>query len=796
VLDISNAVVLSAERAEGAELKAVSVLTEEIAKRTGISLPNVHKLPSESLAAIIVGSESSLGELLQPYMASLDELKHPGAEGYRILVRELPKPIALVVGSDPRGVLYGVGKLLRRLRLTKGSIQVEEGIALSSTPRYALRGHQLGYRPKTNAYDAWSVEQFEQYIRELAIFGANSIEILPPRTDDEPTSPHMKIPPLEMMARLSEIIDSYGLDVWIWYPNIGWDYKNADCLREEIAEREQVFSALHRVDAVFIPGGDPGELEPDLLFQWAEKVAEVLHRHHPEARIWLSPQTMSFSEGWLESFYSNVNRKPRWLGGIVFGPWVKTPLPELRRIIPAEYPIRHYPDITHSILCQYPVPDWDPAFAATLGRECINPRPRAMKHIHNLTAPYTIGSISYSEGINDDVNKFVWSDQDWDPQTPVIETLRDYARLFIGCEHAEGIAQGLCALEENWKGPLAANDGVELTLKQWQEIEKSASEDVLGNYRFQMGLLRAYYDAYVRRRLIYETELEQRAMDVLRSAFQLGSTEAVAEAERILGKAQTEPVAQDYKRRCEELADALFHSIGAQLSVHRHMAIHWSRGAFMDDIDMPLNNSRLLLKQFHAVREMEAEDDRLRAIRAVINRCNPGPGGFYDNLGSARTWHRVVRKLSWEEDPGGLASPLVGFAPSLLHLDSHAGEEKQEPPESVSGGVPLSWVSNVTALYDVPLAVVYEDLDPCSTYTVRITYVGSTAGKVKLLANDQYLIHDFLDLGDKLVLTQEFPIPQEAVKTGRLALSWIREGMRRTQIAELWLMRQNGGCWR
>lgn len=783
MLDLSDAVIASAETTARAELKAVTVLGEEIAKRTGIVLPSVRRLPSEPVPAIVVGCEASLGKLLRPHIVALDELRPPGPEGYRILLGEFPRPIAFVVGSDPRGALYGVGKLLRRLHLTRGSIRVEKPLALSSTPHCALRGHQLGYRPKTNAYDAWSVEQFEQYIRELAIFGANSIEILPPRTDDEPTSPHMKVPPLEMMARLSEIIDSYGMDVWIWYPNVGRDYRDSDCLREEIAEREQVFGALRRVDAVFMPGGDPGELEPDLLFQWADKVAEVLHRHHPKARIWLSPQTMTYSSAWLESFYSNVNRRPQWLGGIVFGPWVKTPLPELRRIIPPEYPIRHYPDITHSLQCQYSVPDWDLAFAITLGRECINPRPKAMKHIHNLHVPYTIGSITYSEGINDDVNKFVWSDQDWNPQTPVIETLREYARLFIGAEHAEDIAQGLCALEENWKGPLATNEGVEITLEQWREIEKGASQDVLNSYRFQMGLLRAYYDAYVRRRLIYEMELEQSAVDVLRSASQRGTMDAVNEAERILRRAQTEPVAQDYKQRCEELADALFHSIGAQLSVRNHMAIHWSRGAFMDDIDMPLNNSRFLLRQFEAVREMESEAERQRAIQEVINRSSPGPAGFYDNLGSAKTWRRVARKLSWEEDPGGLCSPFIGFAPSLLHADTAASEGEV-------GAVPLSWVANVTGLYDAPLEAVYEDLDPYSHYTIRVTYVVSTLGRVKLLANGRYLVHDFIELRDGPILTHESPIPEEAVKTGRLTLTWIREGARRTQIAELWLMRK------
>ena len=39
--------------------------------------------------------------------------------------------------------------------------------------------------------------------------------------------------------------------------------------------------------------------------------------------------------------------------------------------VPAQYPIRHYPDITHSRQCQFPVPDWDVAYALTEGRESI-----------------------------------------------------------------------------------------------------------------------------------------------------------------------------------------------------------------------------------------------------------------------------------------------------------------------------------------------------------------------------------------------------------------------------------------
>ena len=118
-------------------------------------------------------------------------------EGYRIAV--LDNTVA-VVGNDARGVLYGVGKLLRKMEIRKGEILVPTDLNLSSSPTYPIRGHQLGYRPKTNSYDAWSAAQFDSYIRDLAIFGANSIEIMPPRTDDDFTSVHMQIPAIEMIA--------------------------------------------------------------------------------------------------------------------------------------------------------------------------------------------------------------------------------------------------------------------------------------------------------------------------------------------------------------------------------------------------------------------------------------------------------------------------------------------------------------------------------------------------------------------------------------------------------------------
>jgi hypothetical protein len=783
MLDLSQALVLCDPQAVGAEAKAGTVLVDEVKKRSGLSWRTVPALPKEPVPVIVLGTKESVSRVVPPHRALVEESQALGPEG--CLIQPMPgeRPVVYVIGADARGALYGVGRLLRNLYIRPQSVTLDAGFRFAGTPLHALRGHQLGYRPKTNAYDAWTVERFEQYIRELALFGANSIEVLPPRTDDAATSPHMIMEPLEMMVKLATIINSYGLDTWIWYPNMAEDYTDPDTVRIELEEREDIFRRLPSVKAVFIPGGDPGDVQEDVLFQWAGQVADVLQRHHPQAKVWLSPQIMrnELVHEWLSTFYDLVRQEPSWLGGVVFAPWERAPLPELRRIIPEKYPIRCYPDICHNHRCQYPVPEWDVALAITHGRESINPRPAAFKHVQNQASSFITGTITYSEGVYDDVNKFVWADQDWDPRTEVVDTLRDYARLFISCDYTEEIAQGILALERNWQGPLLLNEGVDMALTMWQDLECKVPSHVLGNYRFQMPLLRAYYDAYQRRRLVYETELECETRDILRSAEAQGSLAAGGAMELVLSRAKTAPVAKDYRQRCDELADALFAGIGAQTTVERHGAHSLDRGAFMSSIDTPLNDVNWLLIQAEKVRLLNDEQARLSDIKAMLDRTNPGPGGFYDDLGTPGSMRRLANRGTWAEDPGRLASACVHHEVSLVRL----GEEEQRR----LGGVPLAWVSSVSAIYDAPLKVVYKDLDRDATYKIRVTYTGKprTRYLVRLVANGTHVIHEEEVVHVRIV---ESPIPRAATATGTLELSWHNLGGDRARdIAEIWLMR-------
>lgn len=768
--------------------RAALVLREELQLHTGI-LPAIAKNPEPKEAPVIVVClDHQLSKLPAVISAAVGKLPATGKDGYRVAFAG--EGCLVVSGHDERGALYGVGYILRKMELSGNKIWVPGILALSSTPAYPIRGHQLGYRPKTNAYDAWTVAQYDRYIRDLVLFGANSIEIMPPRTDDDPTSVHMKLPAVKMIQEQSRICQSYGLDVWMWYPNMNSDYASADSIRAELAERETIFKLLPKLDALFVPGGDPGDLEPDPLFAWLEKEAVVLKKYHPNAKIWISPQAFKPSTGWYASFFAHINKKPDWLGGVVYGPWIKMPLPEVRKVTDPSIPIRLYPDITHSYSCQFPVPKWDLAFAMTLGRECINPRPEDEKHIHNLYADLAQGSISYSEGTNDDVNKFIWSDQDWNPSTPALETLRDYARYFIGPQYTESMAHALTALEKNFRGPLLSNEQVEKTLQLWRNLESQASPAVLANPRFQSGLIRAYYDAYIQRRLLYETDLERQSRGILEQANKSGSLNAMQHARATLLQAREKPVSQHLRSRCMALADSLYRSFGAQLTISRHHAMG-GRGNFIDNIDIPLNDALWLLDQLNRIEKITGEEQRLAEIHQMLHRTDPGPGGFYDKLGSPDSWSKIKAKKSWQEDPMSLESPRVSFGVGLKGVEW--------VDEIVAKGfegqtTPLAWMEQINTLYFTPLEMEYTDLDPSATYSLRIAYTGRFRSKIKLEAN-RVQIHDYIRMGTQPLF--EFPLPKEVTRTGKVTLTWNcaqndkGEGERGSQVAEVWIIRTN-----
>jgi hypothetical protein len=296
-----------------------------------------------------------------------------------------------------------------------------------------------------------------------------------------------------------------------------------------------------------------------------------------------------------------------------------------------------------------------------------------------------------------------------------------------------------------------------------------------------MGLYRAYYDAYVRCRLTHETAVDAAVLNALREHPSRGTLAAIDEAAQCLRRAE-QPVAPALRARIVELADALFSAVRLQSSVPRHRAIAVDRGATLDTVDYPVGDRRYFRAQFAEIRALDEEEARRDRLNEIINWANPGPGGFYDDLGNQSAQPHLVRVLTFDEDPASFDSPRIGFeeAPGV--------DLSQAPPFRTS------WINYAESLYDTPLRMRYSNLDRSVSYKLRVVYAGDMPEmKIRLVANGDTEIHPFITKPNPIAPV-EFDIPKSATQRGEVNLAWCREaGLGRNgrgcQVSEVWLIR-------
>jgi hypothetical protein len=260
------------------------------------------------------------------------------------------------------------------------------------------------------------------------------------------------------------------------------------------------------------------------------------------------------------------------------------------------------------------------------------------------------------------------------------------------------------------------------------------------------------------------------------------------EAEKILDRSVMERVAQDLRARVFELGEALFQSIRMQLSVEKYQAIAVGRGANLNTIDFPLNNRIWLKQQFSEIRKPMPERERAERLDEIINRQNPGPGGFYDDLGNLMQQPHLVRGPGFEKDPSLLESSVV----SIVSSSEVATGDFALIGMGMQPAGPISWWDLAESYYDTPLRMRYTGLDKSAQYKVRVVYVGDMQRDMRLVADEKFEVHPLLKKERRPL---EFDIPQGATSDGELNLSWSqapgsRGAGRGCQVAEIWLIKK------
>ena len=250
-------------------------------------------------------------------------------------------------------------------------------------------------------------------------------------------------------------------------------------------------------------------------------------------------------------------------------------------------------------------------------------------------------------------------------------------------------------------------------------------------------------------------------------------------ADAILELARTQPAAPAEHRRVYQLAEALFQSVAMKLSVPLYRALAQNRGANLDSFEWPLNNAPWLRQRFAAIRALPDQPARAAALRAIVEWENPGPGGFYDDLGKPHRSPHLVVGPGLDRDPTFLHGPLVTH--TRLDLSQHV--------------LRTSWMDSAGTLNELPLSLRYTGLDPAVSYEVSFVYANPDNQKwrARLVAGERIELLPLASPPAVVGTLLTARIPREAVRDGTLTLTWHRTfdaiGSGSGFVAEVWLRR-------
>lgn len=542
------------------EIRAAEIFANEIEIRSGFK-PEICKNAEDNFVSFVIEEASDSEEYC---------VEHDGNK-------------IIITAHRLRGLLFGCGEFVKKAVFDDGKIQLVKNISIKRQPSMKIRGHQLSYTDMNNTVDKWDKEQYERYILDLVLFGMNTVE-----ADSgvrEETSTLMRFSQKEMLFAMSEICLKLDIDLSVWH-----ELWTKDSDEETVAKMHKLYDDLPKLDILFPPGGDPGDMQGDAFVQRCVLMKREMQKVFPKIQMWPSAQAPHEYPDWGERFVKEMAKCPEEIDGVIYGPNHAMPLDELRRKIDSRYPFRLYPDIGHNVRCETPVhfdrDDWHYSLAATLSREAVNPRPSEYRLYHRQTRQYVDGSVTYSEGVNDDLNKFIWSAMDLDCESDLRENVLDYCRAFFIGADAEKLADMLIAFEHSWEGDPVENVNIQANFDAFIKMAEENPE-LMQNWRFVLHLFRAYCDKIVRDRRIFELGL----IDEAKTLVYLGQPEKALEILKT-------DFSDEYKKnrgKLDEFAEMLFNLIGIQLDVEHYHGMKWERGCTLMTIDNPVTDRRYLI---------------------------------------------------------------------------------------------------------------------------------------------------------------------------------------------------------
>ncbi len=459
-------------------------------------------------------------------------------EAFRI--GSLPSGGVRLSGGDGRGLIAAVGCFLRRSLLAPGVLGLT-----------AWRGTDVPDRPWRGMYFASHFHNFYhdapldtvvRYIEDLALYGCNTLNVW----FDLHHYPGIGDPAAQAMIRrlraLLEAARDVGLGAGLTtLANEGWSatpdalkatnardgdyfqspggfYHTEVCpsrpggLELILRNREEALAAFAGLDItnVWIWPYDQGGCTCPACKPWgangflraAEAEAALVKRHFPRARIVLSTWYFDhFIKGEWDAFDRRLRaERPKWIDLLMaddfcgFSEWPR------RHGIPLGLPAVGFPEI--SMCLNHP---W--------GGYGALPRPRHWEDYWREAGHLQRGNFPYSEGIYEDLSKFILLQLNRRPDRAVADIAAEYVAGHFGDDVAADVVRACYLLEEdqgntNWGSPEDPGR-VFNNSTGWPRAEEAAAlmeaadarlpAGVRASWRWRLLLLRALIDRELKR---------------------------------------------------------------------------------------------------------------------------------------------------------------------------------------------------------------------------------------------------------------------------------------------------------
>jgi hypothetical protein len=519
--------------------KSISVNRREFpGKEADVLMNIIRRWFSDRSAVEVVEGESGDFVLTLRMNAAI-----PG-EGFNT-VRESEKRV-VIEACCIRGIYAGTGRFLRDCRIEEDGFDpcCTEGLSM---PQKEIRGMYFATH-FYNFYHAAEIGEVERYVEDIALWGLNSIvvwfDMHHYKSIEDPMAQ-------EMISRLRMILTAVkkvgmgaclgilsnegfggsppelradwtsGHDGYFAEPVGHYHVELCPSKPEGLAlilkYREDMLRLLADMDFEYIwlwpydqGGCTCGECAPwgaNGFLKTSVELAKLTRRYFPKSKLILSCWDFDeFIHGEWDAFRKAFSNEPKWIDYLLVEPRSKY----------SSFPVRK--GELHG-LNLVGFPEISMMFATPWGGFGANPLPTFLKDIWSVCGNELEGGFPYSEGIFEDMNKFMVSRLYWNGGSDTGTALKEYLAAYISRDRADSLYNAMLLLEraisrtrmeadgtprnypepseydgEGVKYVIADTSGIDLAYDVITNCDAEISARSKGTWRWRIIFLRAVID--------------------------------------------------------------------------------------------------------------------------------------------------------------------------------------------------------------------------------------------------------------------------------------------------------------